>query len=32
MNPGEWVGKYIAKAEALIEPLEIHDCGSVGGI
>jgi hypothetical protein len=31
MNPGEWVGKYIAKAEALIEPLEIHDCGSVGG-
>ena len=32
MNPGQWVGKYIAKAEALIELLEIHDCGSVGGI
>jgi hypothetical protein len=31
MSPGEWVGKYIAKAEALIELLEIHDCGSVGG-
>jgi hypothetical protein len=31
MNPGERVGKYIAKAEALIELLEIHDCGSVGG-
>jgi hypothetical protein len=31
MCPGEWVGTYIAKAEALIELLEIHDCGSVGG-
>jgi hypothetical protein len=31
MGPGEWVGTYIAKAEALIELLEIHDCGSVGG-
>jgi hypothetical protein len=31
MNPGEWVGKYIAKAEALIELLEIHDCRSVEG-
>jgi hypothetical protein len=31
MNPGQWVGKYVAKAEALIELLEIHDCGSVGG-
>jgi hypothetical protein len=31
MNPGEWVGKYIAKAEALIELLEVHDCGSIGG-
>jgi hypothetical protein len=30
MGPGEWVGEYIAKAEALIELLEIHDCGSVG--
>jgi hypothetical protein len=30
MCPGEWVGTYIAKAEALIELLEIHDCGSVG--
>ena len=31
MGPGEWVGTYTAKAEALIELLEIHDCGSVGG-
>jgi hypothetical protein len=31
MGPGEWGGKCIAKAEALIELLEIHDCGSVGG-
>ena len=31
MHPGEWVGTYVAKAEALIELLEIHDCGSVGG-
>jgi len=31
MHPGEWVGTYIAKAEALIELLEIHDCGSLGG-
>jgi hypothetical protein len=31
MHPGEWVGTHIAKAEALIELLEIHDCGSVGG-
>jgi hypothetical protein len=31
MCPGEWVGTYIAKAEGLIELLEIHDCGSVGG-
>jgi hypothetical protein len=30
-GPGEWVGTYIAKAEALIELLEIHDCGSMGG-
>jgi hypothetical protein len=30
MGPGEWVGTYIAKAEALIELLEIPDCGSVG--
>ena len=31
MGPGEWVGTYIAKVEGLIELLEIHDCGSVGG-
>jgi hypothetical protein len=31
MHPGEWVSTYIAKAEGLIELLEIHDCGSVGG-
>ena len=31
MHPGVGVGTYIAKAEALIELLEIHDCGSVGG-
>ena len=31
MYPGVGVGTYIAKAEALIELLEIHDCGSVGG-
>jgi hypothetical protein len=31
MHPGEWVGTYMAKAEGLIELLEIHDCGSVGG-
>jgi hypothetical protein len=31
MSPGQWVGKYIAKAEALIELLEVHDCGSIGG-
>jgi hypothetical protein len=30
-HPGEGVSYYIAKAEALIELLEIHDCGSVGG-
>ena len=28
---GRQVYQYIAKAEALIELLEIHDCGSVGG-
>jgi hypothetical protein len=31
MHPGEWVGTYIAKAEGLIELLDIHDCGSVVG-
>ena len=31
MHPGEWVSTYIAKAEGLIELLEIHDCGSTGG-
>ena len=31
MRPGEWVSTYIAQAEGLIELLEIHDCGSVGG-
>ena len=31
MGPGEWAGTYIAKVEGLIELLEIHDCGSVGG-
>jgi hypothetical protein len=31
MHPGEGVSSYIAKAEGLIELLEIHDCGSVGG-
>jgi hypothetical protein len=28
---GKGVSTYIAKAEALIQLLEIHDCGSVGG-
>ena len=28
---GRQVYQYIAKAEALIELLAIHDCGSVGG-
>jgi hypothetical protein len=32
MCPGEWVGTYIAKAEALMELLEIHDCGFCRGI
>jgi hypothetical protein len=31
MHPGKGVGTYMAKAEALIELLEVHDCGSVGG-
>jgi hypothetical protein len=31
MHPGKGVGEYIAKATALIELLEIHDCGSIGG-
>jgi hypothetical protein len=31
MGPGEWVGTYIAKTEALIELLAIHECGYVGG-
>jgi hypothetical protein len=30
MHSGVGVGTYIAKAEGLIELLEIHDCGSVG--
>ena len=30
MNPGDWVGKYIAKAEALIELLEVRDCATLG--
>jgi hypothetical protein len=32
MGPGEWVGTYIAKAEGLIELLEIHACGYLWGI
>jgi hypothetical protein len=31
MHPGEGVSSYISKPEALIEVLEIHDCGSLGG-
>jgi hypothetical protein len=31
MHPGERVARYIAKAEGLIQLLEIHDCGPVGG-
>ena len=34
MNPGQWVGKYVAKAEALIELFgdpRLCDCGFVGG-
>jgi hypothetical protein len=31
MPRGEGVSSYIAKAEALIELLEIHDCGPVRG-
>jgi hypothetical protein len=31
MHPGVGVGTYIANAEALIELLEVHGCGSVGG-
>jgi hypothetical protein len=32
MHPGVVVGIYMAKAEGLIELLEIHDCGSVGDL
>jgi hypothetical protein len=31
MGRDEWVSTYIAKGVVLIELLEIHDCGSVGG-